>query len=257
MGESYKLVRVEGKPSFFKKHSKWVSFVGALIVFCTFVVKENLLENWKAISDGIVMAEYVYQIRTDTDASAEYYIKLRDRIVNLARQSGTPVPVKTTVAKKVQEATETCRNFTLQSITLYSAIDVLMDKLPDKKALHEISGKGWVEAIDLKERCRALEPDIQSIASHEMLPDQGRTLPGPSLYDYLNQSADINKQTKEVYDKADKFRSEVLKRVEKIREDNRSKSESAKKVSVVLYTLGWGLGLVGKLFGGGDIMGGD
>jgi hypothetical protein len=46
-----------------------------------------------------------------------------------------------------------------------------------------------------------------------------------------------------------------LKEAKDLRETNKSKSKIADKISVGLYTLGWGLGLAGRLYGGGDVVG--
>jgi hypothetical protein len=66
MGESYKLVRIQDDPSFFKRHGKWVSFIGALIVFSTFVVKDAIRENLKNLVDSLASAENNFAIREDS-----------------------------------------------------------------------------------------------------------------------------------------------------------------------------------------------
>jgi hypothetical protein len=80
MGEVYKLVRAEENKSFFKRHARFVSFAGALIVFLTFVVKENLLESWKSTATAYDTALSIYSIRADTSLEQSHFDILKHQI---------------------------------------------------------------------------------------------------------------------------------------------------------------------------------
>jgi hypothetical protein len=51
--------------SFLKKHHHLFAFVGALLVFLTFVVKEGLQERVRSVVDSLQRAEDIFTIRTD------------------------------------------------------------------------------------------------------------------------------------------------------------------------------------------------
>lgn len=61
--------------AFFRRHGKWVSFVGAIIVFLTFVVKEGVRENLKELIASISSAEDTFATRGDT-AKVELAVNL-------------------------------------------------------------------------------------------------------------------------------------------------------------------------------------
>lgn len=53
----------------FERHARLLTFCGALIVFTTFIVKDNLEERWKETATAIETAQYFYAVRTDTQSS--------------------------------------------------------------------------------------------------------------------------------------------------------------------------------------------
>jgi hypothetical protein len=60
-----------------------------------------------------------------------------------------------------------------------------------------------------------------------------------------------------LHDAASKFVDTTLIRAESVRKMNEIRAEDAKWISGFLFTLGWGLGLVGKLYGVPEAAGGD
>jgi hypothetical protein len=55
-----------GAKQFFQKHGKILTFVGAIIVFSTFIIKDELRESWRQSADAIDTPQYIYLIRVDT-----------------------------------------------------------------------------------------------------------------------------------------------------------------------------------------------
>ena len=53
------------RPCFFQKHNKSLAFIGALIVFTTFIVKEDLREYWKRTADAIETYKRAYSSQSD------------------------------------------------------------------------------------------------------------------------------------------------------------------------------------------------
>ena len=48
---------------FVKRHERWFTFAGAFIVFMTFVIKEQLGERWRGISDTLDNARHMYELQ--------------------------------------------------------------------------------------------------------------------------------------------------------------------------------------------------
>jgi hypothetical protein len=76
MGQNYKVLVARGPDSFFQRHSKGVSFIGALIIFLTFIVRDGLREHLKDLVDSINYAE----LAVNVDEIALLPIQRFDRI---------------------------------------------------------------------------------------------------------------------------------------------------------------------------------
>jgi hypothetical protein len=71
------------------RHNRLLTFVGALIVFTTFVVKEGLRERLKDFVDSVGAAESTFMIRGDTNIANSLLRSLEEDIAMLSarRQS--------------------------------------------------------------------------------------------------------------------------------------------------------------------------
>jgi hypothetical protein len=58
-------------------------------------------------------------------------------------------------------------------------------------------------------------------------------------------------------DDSNRWSNSILHKAEEVRRTNSRNSTYAGWISTGLYTVGWGLGLAGRLYGVGDVVGGD
>jgi hypothetical protein len=61
-------VHLKPRPSFFKRHSKLLSIVGALVVFTTFVVKDKLKDAARDSAESIRAAKTFFQLHQESNA---------------------------------------------------------------------------------------------------------------------------------------------------------------------------------------------
>src|ERR1700722_16744485 len=83
MRTMWRNLRMQNAQSFFKQHARLLAFIGAIIVFATFVVKENLEEGWRHVADVIDTAQYMYGIRSDTRRGLNRLSELRIQLMHI------------------------------------------------------------------------------------------------------------------------------------------------------------------------------
>src|SRR5215470_37059 len=66
--------------TFLRKHKGWLSFIGAAIVFMTFVVKDNVREHFRELTSTFDAAERLLAIRKDTMAANTKLAALEKKI---------------------------------------------------------------------------------------------------------------------------------------------------------------------------------
>jgi len=64
---------------FLKKHNHILTYLGALIVFSTFIVKEGLREHWQDVAEAIERVRYIYTLRSDISGNTSNTSRLMRR----------------------------------------------------------------------------------------------------------------------------------------------------------------------------------
>jgi hypothetical protein len=253
MGGSFKLVRVEDNPSFFKKHARFISFVGALIVFLTFVVKENLLESWKSTAGAYETALSIYSIRADTSLEQSHFdilkhqIELLDKSTPDPEMAGIPRLFTSFFPHDIEARTE-------QIKAELDAIEVLVEKLPK-----EGGDRAQLAALrtDLAQVTQYNE-DIKKLQKVPDDPAKRQVWQVQTSVQFLKKTMARNKLLSGddgITEKTKTFSQSVLGKAKDVRKKNEERAEYAKWVGVFLYVVGWGLGLAGSIFGRGEPLG--
>jgi hypothetical protein len=220
MGE--KVTLFKKLPPFLKKHNHMLSFIGALIVFATFVVKEGLREKFKDVASATSEESYKYELRQQIHI-------IRD----LLEQPSLGTKSKAGQVFGVGDV------YLGRYISTGNEIQLLGDlngALPENEA----------EA----ERLNSLK---RSLATH----------PGTFVYDLQRQSAPAN-QIQDAQKELDDVEGLVYSEKNRLteiagtdRDKAKARYDAATIASYFLYTLGWGLGLVGRLLKVEGLAGGD
>jgi hypothetical protein len=232
---------------FFKNPKHWMPIVGAFIVFMTFIVKEGLREHWKDTADAIDLAEYIYGIRADTTAikkeqETEEEVRFLESVkrAKIKFDNYQPLVVATGHNSAILRHTQ----------TTLAGLDILTDTLPVTDANRLLSTKFHSAAVALDARINAAYKKIEEARDARRRNEKPPHMSN-AIYEELIEpvgTLDYNVQ---------KLQQDVLDDAEKTRQTNRRRSEWAWWISSGLYALGWGLSLVGKLYGVPEAAGGD
>ena len=252
-----------------KRKSHLLIFFGGLTVFLTFVVKEGLHDHWQQVADAIDMAHYVYSIRVQENQDV---LQVRDElngVEGLAESIAQPVRTFKQMDDRIK--LNEPRDFRARAKQVEAALDqisLLIDKLPepddDRKELARLNAalpnlRGEIDYLEslypdpLGEQRPPAEPTrkwtyVAKHPVHKMTIRDEETLnpftkdPGARTINIYDSLADMESDTSV-------FEKQVLNEADRIRERNERHSVFAWWTSAILFVAGWGLGLVGKLYG--------
>lgn len=219
-----------------KRRHQLLTFIGALMVFFTFVVKEGLRDQVKDVADSIGTADQSYVVRTDINTIRDVLTETNDYLFAMAKGE----------VRKSKGGSETLRvGILFDEAGVYrTALDNmarLLEKLPQN-----LQSQYSNEFNDLRKDEAAYYDLIQSTVGELPMWEHDRT--GDlrharlDLDDLTTRSIDlhlrINSLAAGLRTSADKFRTYVEQRY-----------RLYSWVSYVLFGVGWGLALLGKLIG--------
>jgi hypothetical protein len=238
-----------------KKHSHLLVFIGAIIVFLTFVIKEGLGERWKETADAINLAKYFYAV-TDDATVLERSVGHVQELMNKGFQVDHPTP--TAIALLQAQVRVTARREMRDRIERnVHQINILADKLPKDDAVHNAITTLTTELESVSSKIKTLEDATLN-----------GTYKGSPIIVVSNGDAELIPELEELHKDtflwlvgangtANRLVADVLRDAEETQRRNERHSVEAWWISAFLFALGWGLGLVGKLYGVPEAAGGD
>jgi hypothetical protein len=232
---------------FIKKHKRWFTFVGAFIVFATFVAKEVVRDDLKDVVSGFENAQTTFALRDQNMGMTTTMTEIRTRVVALSDKSLPKMPGgvwRVSQAYAVVEETRETVELLRQSLVTITA---LAQKLPkDEKREAELVectklvaqtrddyGKALDVLKDVLTRAQASKRDLTK-------EDEQRMVSAETAYIEVQRQAALRIAA---------FESGVLSEAPKYREEQEYRYAWWNKASYWLYSLGWGLGLIGKIYG--------
>ena len=233
--------------TFIKKHKRWFTFVGAGVVFLTFVAKEGVRDNLKDVVSAFENAQTTFTLRDQNVRMTTMLTEIRTRVVALNDKSLPKMPVGVWRVSQAYAGVEQTRE-TIQLLgQSLATITPLAQKLPkDEKRDAEL-----VECTKLVAQTRDdyltaenVLKDVltraQSSKSDLTKADEQRAESVAGAYVAVEQQAAVRIAALE---------SGVLSAAPKYREEQEHRYAWWNKASYWLYSLGWGLGLIGKIYG--------
>jgi hypothetical protein len=220
-----------------RKHSRLLIFLGALIVFITFIIREGLREHLKDLVDSIDSAQGVFVVEQEnqqlSQALAELYRLDSATYTNVLTHSPNPGQI------------------TLQSVELhwqatYAAIQRLNTECAAARRLlikvpHEKKQEDDLER--LQTRTDAVANDYK-----DFIPG-GDDQTQPELERKMNTIWAIEHKAFDLETNLQTFTASLLTQSLAIKNKNSEYFEASTWVSYLLYAIGWGMGLIGKLYG--------
>jgi hypothetical protein len=218
--------------AFVRDHRQWLTFVGALIVFLTFVSKEVLREHWTGLATSVEGTENILNVRNDLDT---VYVELR----SVARQN---LEIYNMVSEERQDAYMARSHMSEEKKKFLRDAQVGYSSLQD----FDVIVTGVVSGQKRLEMLRGLVAQLPDHAdrenSREALVEAARKFVR-TPHDY--PPGDLETLKKQI----DRFVDSTLSEAREKLEHWRVLSERFGWISIILYSLGWSLGFVGKVYG--------
>lgn len=238
-------VKLRRRVSVFKKHSHMMSWLGAIILLGTFVVKDALRENLKDLVDKLDAAENLYTIRREIGL-------LRDDLTPSVNPLEAEVTTKkVTYSEKENEAAFRKLQLNLEDESkidrqaLMNCIDLTQSFRIDANVLHE--EMGILHSID------SMIYKIEELKGSYSDED---ALRGAPIFVARQYSPAVQRDAEDDYDrlgKVEEHESVVIREALDLADAKKKSREFGYALctwtSYVLYAAGWGLALIGQSFG--------
>ena len=221
---------------FITQHRRLVTFIGALIVFVTFIVKDGLREQLKDLVSSIDSAESVFAIRNDATTTAMWLQRLQEQVDWIAEK----IKLKaTSYSGDMVERTHS----SLEIINeVHESLGVSLDNI--SKLVEKVPGqKQSIQKVEeIKKRLQELRDQ------HDVLVQIFTREPMGVIW----KLAPLLSETQKTSDDTRLLARQVLATAVTARKQREEVVGVATWASYVLYTLGWSLGLAGRLYGVDD-----
>jgi hypothetical protein len=216
---------------FFKGHHTLVTFIGAIIIFFTFIIKEGLREQLKDLVNSTDAAQATFLIRAENHRTWREVIDLRDAFTEVWSQQ----PNSETSVKAIDARLETILSSLYQyHFSLQNAAS-LLERLP-KRSRRGSAQVFNVAASGLRNLEKQVESFRQKIKTGQI------------------SDSDQNQTATEIADSTSNLGKTIRTLEESTFEEamhEKEVQESHFKIytwtSYFLYALGWGLGLTARL----------
>jgi hypothetical protein len=221
-----------------KSPKHWMPIVGGFIVFFTFIVKEGLMEHWKETADAIDRANTAYKTQKELDELDRSIKEILDYTTGRIKTGATSLN-DTEARLSADQSFETYLEATHEEMKL------LLEKMPENKAdAATLAGlkSDTEKAKVLVRKMGALEFDSIVFGS-----DATKLQVIKKEHSQTQGEAEI--ALKDDTDRMDRFVQQELTKAESVHQRNGLYARWAWWISAFLFAVGWGLGLVGKLYG--------
>lgn len=247
--------------SYVRAHDRLLTFVGALIVFTTFIVKDGLRDRLKDLDDSIERAETVFAQRTDIGEVIRTLAEMQTSLnkMNLDRAGSKPQLTSRSMPSPavLRETVNTVRTRLLAERLAFDSLARLVEKMPTTTNQAEAVRKADIA----KREIDAFLPHLDEIDADA---DQLETLVASkrdlspatvAVASELNARAmavlhELLEHYRATMTALDQDASELLLESQEIRALNEDMYSWVSLASYILYTVGWGLGLLTRLYGG-------
>jgi chromosome segregation ATPase len=223
-----------------RRHRRLLTFVGAFIVFATFMLKENFESGLESEMAQMRNARNIFFMRTQMS-------QISNEIFDIAAR----LSVVSTDLDEASSGGETWarREATRKSRELKARIGALESVLSNIDVLRASSNEKQLEMGELGRRLKSIQEELDESPSADAAPRQGATdqlAADSAIRDRMQRLSQevtaVDKSLRELAKASSEFSNETMQR-------RRQQLEVAQAASIALYVLGWGLGLAARLAG--------
>jgi hypothetical protein len=214
-----------------RKHAHQLVFFGAFIVFATYVTREGLSEHWKSTAEAMSNARLLYTVGLVSRRLGNGLGELQRSIRDINKTTSQRFSWEVILNLDKQRAFDRC----VSAGVAIEEMQLLTEALPqghqNLKALEDLrkqKGDLEKELLDYQSKFPRLSKMTVALAEQSTL-----------LTDHSNNLAM----------RTGLLESDVRKEAEIVQKRNDRYLRIASWISAGLFVLGWGLGLLGKLYG--------
>jgi hypothetical protein len=229
---------------YLRRHNRILTFIGAFIVFATFVVKDGIREHLKDLTDSVAAAESVFLIRDENIETSRTLGNIQRQIAAITQTADNSPLYAAALDVEIVKLYMSNTEYFLDNIYR------LISKLPDQKTPITFKNS-WLSGTQRKnpwEFWRDLQNQLTQLKQSDsnvrqlMRPDHvGEEKAARAADKLFGDSVVLWIDTRA-------FGWLVLEEAVKMREKSEHSYEFFTNVTYVLYVFGWGLALSGRLY---------
>jgi hypothetical protein len=246
-GGSVRPIKITRRATFLKRHKRLMTFVGALIVFITFIVNDAIRDELKGTVDDQKAAEAMFfdwNKQDDTDQSLNDVEARLDAIEETIRPRSKSV--REDMDRKSKTLLNHLRRITARTKRVLELTTPLVDHLPQSEQ---------TQFSDLERRLDALQK--READASIKLGDPAVTAGKFGDIAELRIIHPLMLEGEQLWHDASNFPMDALLTFVSQKNHDARRYKQWTWISWGLYSLGWSLGLIGQLYGGGEIVGED
>jgi hypothetical protein len=241
-------------------HRRAIPIIGALIVFGTFLIKDTAHEYYRNVSGNLATAQSILAIRTDTTiskATLEEVSRKTEVLVTLMTDIGShkSVPDPETLEPPNYDIWELIGLRPLEDVrdnAIMAALEAVCRDLP----------KGDENCKKLPDMKKELELAMKAGSEEFMFRKNdypyGREAEEEQLQKDLRELSELRgKNAAPFSERLSALSEKITARIEEVRADAERIDRWLGNLSIVLYSLGWGLGFFSTLYGDGSSVSGE
>ncbi|HEY1648093.1 MAG TPA: hypothetical protein VGF96_08935 [Terracidiphilus sp.] len=265
MSEAHLIGRIEKGRSFLKRHDKWLSMFGALIVFGTFLIKDALKESAREARDSFESARVNYvsrhnaeEIRTAVVSGMTDSAKNVDLLIEAILNRSDPRKHDFVSDRSLQFFLDSSDQFIQHAERNIGLASELADRIPsaiaERKTILEMktrleSTKAKLQDVRQYEERKDIHSEDRSI--QKQMPSENSTDEFEARYSEVEHAVvDSMKITQDVTRISDQIVSNAEKEANRLQ----ARYDHYTLASYGLYIFGWTLALAGRLFGVGELV---
>jgi hypothetical protein len=223
--------------SFVRKHQQLLTFAGALIVFLTFVLKEGFRDGLRDLIDSIESAESVFMIRSDGGDTYFMLGQLQSKIDLIQEEMMPAASLKNRYFIEAALQNIALAENLIHTSTLSLDNDSrLLERLPHHSRVVEEFHGLFQDLNNLQKLDTETAEKVQSEQSEMIVHGESQRL--------LKEAANVSGRMLT-------FGHQVLNDARALRGQRERSYVYVTWASYGLYIIGWGLGLISKLYGVG------
>ena len=229
-----------GAVAWLKRHKSWLGFIGAAIVFLTFVVKEGAKEDAKEARDALDTALRDLASRSDFDRVMQelhpFYVSWQYHAADVSIDPNFKKELDTGLIAENAERKA-------------GVLLALAKTFPKPESTEQSKQLGELKVVfkNLKDESKPALAGFQDFTINRPHPLPGRV--AVDIETFNKKSAKWEQTLAEASPQLANCEHVVMEMADRQKERYESRFEMWKMASYVLYTIGWCLGLLGQIIG--------